>query len=201
MDHLVVRSAQKGYGGTRTVATFGRANVKCSTSFYKDVSCSQCYVFGAVSIVCKNYSTCERSEGDKHEFLHAVCSIQILYINCTPVEQCQLSCLTMGSKMLRNISCTFMCLPPDWMVSECKVAEASNLNKSPLLTTTAFSGWWPGFQLLRDGLWSGQFSGKMTNHSQIREPHILYMSLDSDILYIKRHREYQRQQTHAQQSE
>lgn len=62
-----------------------------------------------------------------------------------------------------------MCLPPDWMVSEWKVAEDSNLNKCPLLMTTAFSGWWPGFQLLRDGLWSGQFSANMTHQHQIRE--------------------------------
>lgn len=49
-------------------------------------------------------------------------------------------------------------LPPDWMVSERKVAEDSSLNRSPLLTTTTLSGWRPGFQLLREGLWSGQFS-------------------------------------------
>lgn len=51
-----------------------------------------------------------------------------------------------------------MCLPPDWMVNERKVAEDSSLNNCPVLTTIAFWGWWPGFQLLRDGLWSGQFS-------------------------------------------
>lgn len=53
-----------------------------------------------------------------------------------------------------------MCLPPDWMVSEWKVAEDSNLNKCPLRTVTAVPAWWPGSQLVSDGLWSGQLAAK-----------------------------------------
>jgi hypothetical protein len=61
----------------------------------------------------------------------------------------------------------FKSLPPDWMVIEWKVADSSNRSWLPLLTTKAFSGWWPGFQLLSDGLWSGQFSVKISNHLRV----------------------------------
>lgn len=55
------------------------------------------------------------------------------------------------------------------MVSESKVVEVSSLNNCPRLMTTAFCGWWPGFQLLRDGLWSGQFSADRTKQRQIND--------------------------------
>lgn len=73
-DGLAVGAAHKNDGGTRTVATFDSTDVKGSTIFYKDVTCSYGYVFGAVSVVCKNDPTCEKAD-TKREFLRAMCYV------------------------------------------------------------------------------------------------------------------------------
>jgi len=64
---LVVRAAHQDDGGARAVATFGSADVKGSPVFYQDVTSSHGYVFGAVGIVCENYSTCEKAAQKKCE--------------------------------------------------------------------------------------------------------------------------------------
>lgn len=60
-DSLAVRTANKGNGGMRAVATFGRPNMKGSTFFYEDVISSHGYVFRAISVVCKYYPTYEKA--------------------------------------------------------------------------------------------------------------------------------------------
>lgn len=70
-DSLAVRTAHESNGGTGTVATFGRTDVKGAAFFYEDVMCSQGYVFGAVMAVCKNYPTCEKSK--KTHLVHSCC--------------------------------------------------------------------------------------------------------------------------------
>lgn len=70
-DSLAVGTAHEGNDSMGTVATFRRTDVKGATFFYEDVMCSQCYVFGAVMAVCKNYPTCEKSK--KTRLVHSCC--------------------------------------------------------------------------------------------------------------------------------